>query len=109
MSLNFRSTAAALALVLVTTTAAQALPLSFEARGGGSFFATAWEWIASRFLPVGEEGGMMDPNGAKAGGMMDPDGNKAGGMMDSNGLTTEAAPSGFGLDAGGMMDPDGLR
>lgn len=102
MSLNFRSTAAAFALVLVTTTAAQALPLSFEARGGESFLATAWEWITSRFLPV-------DPNGAKAGGMMDPDGNKAGGMMDPNGLTTEAAPSGFGLDAGGMMDPDGLR
>lgn len=98
MSLNFRSTAAALALVFVTTTAVQALPLSFQAWEEESFLTNAWEWLTSRFLPV-----------SKAGGMIDPDGNKAGGMMDSDGLTTEAGPNGFGLDAGGMIDPDGLR
>ncbi|HKV09466.1 MAG TPA: hypothetical protein VJ725_15085 [Thermoanaerobaculia bacterium] len=98
MSLNLRSTAAALALVFVTTAAAQASPLSFQSRGGESFLSTAWEWLTSWVLPV-----------SKAGGMMDPDGEKAGGMMDPNGRTEEAVPSGFGLDAGGMMDPDGLR
>lgn len=108
MSLNFRSTAAAFALVLVTTTAAQALPLSFEARGGESFLATAWEWLTSFFLPnelstnLSKEGGMMDPNGAKAGGMMDPNGFPTG----SDGLTSLAGSWG---EEGGMMDPNGLR
>ncbi|HSN87131.1 MAG TPA: hypothetical protein VL025_10265 [Thermoanaerobaculia bacterium] len=98
MSLKLRSTAAAFVLVLVTTTAAQALPLSFQARGGESLLESAWARLTSWFLSA-----------SKAGGMMDPDGDKAGGMMDPNGLTTEAAPTGLGLDAGGMMDPDGLR
>jgi hypothetical protein len=109
MSSKLRSTAAALVLVLVTTTAAQALPLSFQARGGESLLESAWGWLASWFLPhellsanVGKAGGMMDPDGDKAGGMMDPDGLmlEAGGMTDSNGAS---------LDAGGMMEPNGIR
>lgn len=100
MSLNFRSTAAAFALVLATTTAAQALPLSLEARGGESFLMTAWEWVTSFFLPNGE--GAPETSYDKAGGMMDPNGYvvEAGGMMD---------PGGASFDAGGMMDPNGTR
>ncbi|HSK80408.1 MAG TPA: hypothetical protein VLQ45_28405 [Thermoanaerobaculia bacterium] len=105
MSSKLRSTAVALVLALVTATAAQALPLSFQVRGGESLLESAWGWLASLFLPHEH----LSANVGKAGGMMDPDGDKAGGMMDPNGLTTEAAPIGFGLDAGGMMDPDGLR
>jgi hypothetical protein len=102
MSSKLRSTAVALVLVLVTTTAAQALPLSFQARGGEGLLENAWGWLTSWFLSASKAGGMMDPDGDKAGGMMDPDGLtvEAGGMTNLNG---------FGLDAGGMMDPDGLR
>jgi hypothetical protein len=109
MSSKLRSTAAALVLALVTTTATQALPRSFQARGGENFLETAWGWLTSLFLPdetlsgnLSKEGGMMDPNGAKAGGMMDPNGFmvEAGGMMD---------PDGASVEAGGMMDPNGIR
>lgn len=100
MSSKLRSTAAALVLVLVTTTAAQALPLSFEARDGESLLTTAWEWLTSFFLP--NEGRILEPSHDKAGGMMDPNGFtlEAGGMMD---------PDGTSLEAGGMMDPNGAR
>lgn len=110
MSSKLRSTAAALALVLVTTAAAQALPLSFQARGGESqsLLTTAWEWLTSFFLPnellstnLSKEGGMMDPNGEKARGM-DPNGFPTG----DEGLTSLA---GYRGEEGGMMDPNGFK
>jgi|SRR5215213_4063158 len=98
MSSTLRSTAAALALVLVTTTAAQALPLSFQVRGGENFLETAWGWLTSLFLPnetlsgnLSKEGGMMDPNGFPTG---------------DESLTSLAGCRG---EEGGMMDPDGLK
>ena len=106
MSSKLRSTAVALVLALVTTTVAQASPLSFQARGGENFLETAWGWLTSLFLPdetlsgnLSKEGGMMDPNGAKAGGMMDP-----------NDLTTgDESPTSCRGEEGGMMDPNGFR
>lgn len=87
---KLRSTAFAIALTLVTGTAAEALPLSGPSlpslQGEESLLRSTWEWVSSLLT--------------KAGGMMDPDGTSLqnAGMMDP-----------AGRDAGGMMDPDGLR
>jgi hypothetical protein len=96
MSSKLRSTA--LVLVLVTTTAAQALPLSSQARGGENFLETAWGWLTSLFLP-------NEPFSANL--------SKEGGMMDLNGFPTSdeslTSLAGCRGEEGGMMDPDGLR
>lgn len=97
MSWKLRSTAAAFVLVLVTGTAAEALPLSgpLQVRAGESFLEVAWGWITSwlpdelRSAQYDKEGGMMDPNGFPVGG--DP-------------ASTECR-----TDEGGMMDPNGFR
>lgn len=90
MSSKLRSTTAALALAaLFTTSAAQALPLSFQGPRGEGLLEVAWGWLSSLFP------------------------SKAGGMMDPNGVTVESggptSPNGSSLDAGGMMDPNGVR
>lgn len=94
MSSKLRSTTAALALILVTGTAAQALPFSGPAfRGEESFLENAWEWVAS-----------LLPNDSRSGRH-----GKAGGMMDPNSLSVGDNTAGCQTDEGGMMDPNGLR
>lgn len=95
MSSKLRSSAVALVLVLVTTTAAQALPLSFQARGGESLLESAWGWLTFLFLPDETLSGNLS---------------KEGGMMDPNGLPTgDESSTSCWSEEGGMMDPNGLR
>jgi hypothetical protein len=102
MSLQIRSLAAALILVLLAGGTAQALPLSgpaLSAGGEGGFLEAAWSWVVSLFPSSGVQGKFSK-------GFI---GSEAGGMMDPNGSTIEAAKCGGTSEEGGMMDPNGLR
>ena len=88
MSRNVRSIAFALLLVLVSASAAQALPLG-EAPGSG-LVSRMWCWIETllspALTPVWEmEGSSMDPNGEKQNNSWPDPATDEGSSMDPNG------------------------
>lgn len=88
MSRNVRTIAFALLLVLVSASAAQALPLS-EGPGIG-LVDRMWNWIEKLFspglTPVWEmEGSSMDPNGEPQGNSWPAPATDEGSSMDPNG------------------------
>lgn len=89
MSRNIRSIAFALFLVLVSATAAQALPLGESPRSGG-LVDRVLSWIgtllSSGLTPVWEmAGSQMDSNGDPQDNTSPPPTSDAGSSMDPNG------------------------
>jgi hypothetical protein len=88
MSRNVRTIAFALLLVLVSASAAQALPLG---EGPGSnLVSRVWSWIETLLSPnvtsVWEmEGSQMDPNGEPQNNNLPEPNTDAGSQMDPNG------------------------
>lgn len=88
MSRNIRSIAFALLLVLVSTSAAQALPLGESPRSG--LIDRVLSWIATLLspglTPVWEmAGSQMDPNGDPQNNTLPPPTSDEGSQMDPNG------------------------
>jgi hypothetical protein len=86
MSRKAHTLVAVLVLILATTAAAQAFPLTATERG--DFLGAVLSWFSTVLTPVWE----------RAGSQMDPNGDPASGP-------TLPAPTG---DEGSSMDPNGL-
>lgn len=88
MSRSIRSIAFALLLVLVSATAAQALPLGESPRSGLIDRALSWigTLISPGLAPVWEmEGSQMDPNGQPQNNTVPAPTSDEGSQMDPNG------------------------
>jgi len=93
MSRNVRSIAFALLLILVSASAAQALPRSGSAPGS-DLFDRFLSWIGTLFSPAAPD---LTAVWEKAGSQMDPNG------QPQNNNTSPAPNS----DEGSQMDPNG--
>ena len=94
MSHKVRSIVVALVLIVTTTAAAQAFPLTARPAIAerGDYFGLVLDWVGSLFIPSGSgltsiwqrAGSDMDPNGQPASQLPGPTTN-AGSQMDPNG------------------------